>query len=132
MTTQEIRLIRLRYLVRNAVLSNGQPAWPVAEKNGISRTAFKQRLHRGVSPDEAATVPMVERVGHDAPKPIGTVRRQADYTTSDGQPAVKVALASGVKRVTFYARLHRGWSPDQAAGLAPPLRLSGRQRKSTD
>jgi len=124
--SEAARASAYRYLVRNAMLSSGKPAWPLAESNGISRAAFKQRLVRGVPPDEAATVPMLERDNGGPKAARGRTGAKPVYLTSGGKPGLDAALAAGVTRVTFYARMRRGWSVDQAAGLAPPLRSTGR------
>lgn len=111
--------------VNAARLSNGEPAWPVAERNGISRTAFRMRLARGNSPDEAATAPLVVR-DNRGPKPPNTVGGKFVHRTSDGRLARDVALEGGISIPTFQARIQRGWTVDEATGLVPAPRKTGR------
>ena len=45
-------------LLHEVRLANGKLAWPVAAAAGISEVTFRARLSRGLSPDEAASVPV--------------------------------------------------------------------------
>lgn len=88
-------------------LSDGRPAWPVAEAVGVSCGMFHRRIRRGWSPEQAAGI---------APPPEG----RPVHRLSDGRAAWAVAQASGLSRACFQNRLRRGWTPDQAAGISPP------------
>lgn len=88
-------------------LADGRPAWTQAQRNGVSRSAFANRLRRGWTPEQAAGI---------APAP----QRLACVRLSDGRAAWPQAQRNGVSRTAFYSRLHRGWTPEQAAGIAPP------------
>lgn len=41
-------------LLRDVRLASGELAWPLAQANGILEVTFRERLKRGLSPDEAA------------------------------------------------------------------------------
>lgn len=41
-------------LLREVRLASGELAWPLAQANGILEVTFRERLKRGLSPDEAA------------------------------------------------------------------------------
>jgi len=47
-------------VLRSTFLANGDLAWPLAKKNGISEVTFRQRLKR-MTPDEAASLPLAEK-----------------------------------------------------------------------
>lgn len=79
----------------DALLSNGQPALPVALAAGVSRQKFLDRLRCGMTPDQAV-------------EPVAVFR------LSDGRPAVDAARRNGVSRVQFLRRLEAGLSPDDA------------------
>lgn len=113
-----------RNLVATARLENGQFAWPLAEQNGVSRTAFAKRLRDGMSPDAAATLPLRIRANQYAPKPANFRGGGAlpVYLTSDGRSGLTVAAEMGISKCSFHSRIRNGWSVDQAAGIFPAPR----------
>lgn len=86
------------------VLSDGREALPVAKALGLSPHTYRQRLRRGMTPDEAL-------------RPVGMVRRGGPVKPvllADGRPAWPIAKAAGVSAQAFHYRLKAGWSPDDA------------------
>jgi len=106
------------------VLSDGRPAWPVAQAAGLSRDAFRYRIKAGWPPDAAVLPagsvnppgrrPAVRPAGERRPvgRPRGTFPEC--ILLSDGRPALPVALAAGVSRKRLRDRLICGYSPDEA------------------
>jgi len=102
-----------------AVLSDGRPAWPVAQAAGLSRDAFRYRLKAGWRPDAAV-------------KPVGVVRRPGPprgtfpecIALADGRQALPVALANGVSRKRLRDRLICGYMADEAVKPDGRLLLS--------
>lgn len=129
--TRSVNRLNCRATVR---LFNGRAALPVAEANGVPRPAFYYRVRNGWTPDQAAGV---------LPPPASWFRLQR-VQLLDGRLARSVARANGIADGTFKARLRRGWTPDQAAGIAPPPQrrqkaagqaqpvADGRRRRKTD
>lgn len=107
-----------------AVLSDGRPAWPVAQAAGLSRDAFRYRLKAGWSPDDAVrpagsvNPPGRRPAGRPSgvPRPVGRPRGTFPecIRLSDGRPALPVALAAGVSRKRLRDRLICGYSADEA------------------
>lgn len=111
-------------VLREARLASGRLAWPVAAAAGMSEQTFRARLRRGLSPDEAATLPVASRSQAAAARwkrdrrPSGSRSRLHALRLDDGRSALQVALQGGVPVATFRARLRRGWSL-QSAALQP-------------
>lgn len=91
-------------------LSDGRVANAVARRSGVLEQTFYSRLRRGWTPEQAA--------GLEA-RPRGP-GRFFHIMLADGRPGMPVAIANGVERRTFYHRVERGWTPEQAAGLSAP------------
>lgn len=93
---------QFQQLSRLASLSDGRPAWPVAQANGIAEKTFRVRLSRGWSSDRAATEPVLKvRAGHT---------NEWEY----------LAVKNGISLRSYRARIKAGMSPDFAA--CKPLR----------
>lgn len=111
-------------VLAGVVLSDGRPAWPVAQAAGLSRDAFRYRIKAGWAPDDAVRPvgsvnppgrrPAVRPAGERRPvgRPRGTFPEC--ILLSDGRPALPVALAAGVSRKRLRDRLICGYSPDEA------------------
>lgn len=110
-------------VLREARLASGRLAWPVAAAAGMSEQTFRARLRRGLSPDEAAALPVASRSQAAAARwkrgqPSGSRSRLHALRLDDGRSALQVAIQGGVPVATFRARLRRGW-PLQSAALQP-------------
>jgi len=107
-----------------AVLSDGRPAWPVAQAAGLSRDAFRYRLKAGwpvdaaVRPAGSVNPPGRRPAGRPAGavRPVGRPRGTFPecILLSDGRPAFPVALAAGISRKRLRDRLLCGYSADEA------------------
>lgn len=95
-----------RWLDGLAQLDNGEPAWPVANANGIALKTFRQRLARGWSGERAATEPPRE----DRPIKSKPVSGGGDLAALEAE-----ALANGITRRAFRARVRAGHPPHLAA-----------------
>lgn len=97
----------------NVRLSDGATLPETARQLGIRKDTLHQRIHRGMSPDEAAARPLGAPGQH--------MRR---HFLSDGTALVDAARAAGLASATVRARLYRGWSPDDAVSVpARPRKL---------
>lgn len=85
-----------------AFLSDGRPAWPVAQANGIAEKTFRVRLARGWSPDRAAT----EHTRKDRADKLD------EWET--------IAAKNGISLRSYRARIRAGMSPSLAC--SQPLR----------
>lgn len=54
------------------------------------------------------------------------IGRPPTHRLADGQPALEVARQNGIPANTARSRLQRGWTIEEATGLAPPPRRGGR------
>lgn len=80
-----------------ASLSDGRPAWPVAQANGIAEKTFRVRLDRGWEPDRAAS---------EAP-------RQVKADVLDEWEAL--AVENGVSLRAYRSRIRAGMPAPMAA-----------------
>lgn len=80
--------------------------------NGISRATFYDRIYRGYSPEEAATVKRF-------PRKIDHEETLYDH--------LEVALKNGINRGTFWNRIYRGADPVKASTI-PAKRKGGNTR----
>ena len=54
------------------------------------------------------------------------IGRPPTHRLADGQSALEVARQNGIPANTARSRLQRGWTIEEATGLAPPPRRGGR------
>jgi len=105
-------------VLRSVTLENGDLAWPLAEKNGISEVTFRDRLRAGLSPDDAATRPVESRNRQAAlqrRKEAESLWLNGLAQLDNGEPAWPEAKANGISLTLFRARLDRGWTGERAA-----------------
>lgn len=107
------RLINSNNKRNNVRLSDGVTLSDTLRKTGVSKAAAYMRVHRGMSPDVAATMPVI---------PTGQHKRTR--FAPDGRALVDLARQHGISSRVLYARLDRGWALHRA--LSVPLRpMSG-------
>ncbi|EEL78780.1 hypothetical protein bcere0028_56090 [Bacillus cereus AH1271] len=108
----------------------------IALENGIGAETFYTRLRRGMNPYEAATQPLknrkfsteykeelkiaksngityqkfYKRVVHSGCDPMEAATRKSIERSSNAAIAIK----NGISENTYYQRLHRGWSKEDA------------------
>lgn len=121
-------------LLLAAVLSDGRPAWPVAQAAGLSRDAFRYRLKAGWPPDDAVrpagsvnpSGPRPRASAAVAVRPVGRPRGTFPecIALADGRQALPVALANGVSRKRLRDRLICGYMADEAVKPDGRLLLS--------
>jgi hypothetical protein len=78
-------------------------------QNGISNKVFMARIKIGWSEEEASTQPVLSRAEQS--------RRIAQNRRDKLSPYVSVAEANGISRQTWYARVKRGMSEEEAATM---------------
>ena len=79
--------------------------YKIAKENGIQEATLYRRVHQyGWDIEKAITTPPIPRQSRSRKHP-------KKYTD--------LALANGVCLITFYARLKRGWTYEQASSIKP-------------
>lgn len=76
-------------------------------QNGISNKIFMGRINKGWSEEEASTQPVLSRSEQ--------MKRIAKNRRAKLSPYVSIAEANGISRQTWYARVKRGLSEEEAA-----------------
>lgn len=91
--------------------------YPIAERNGISRGTFHMRIHKGWSPERAATELVWGREQKAAHmRIVGRKRRKYPSHIYD------LLRKNGINYFTFSTRVRNGWSPERAATVPPRKR----------
>jgi hypothetical protein len=91
--------------------------YAVAEVNGISRGTFRMRIHKGWSPERAATELVWGREQKAAHmRTVGRKRRK--YPSH----IYELLRKKGINYFTFASRVRSGWSPERAATVSPRKR----------
>ena len=109
-------------------LSDGRLAWPIAVSLGICEATFRDRLRRGLSPDEATFRPLGKaKRGPRVRRPWLRPLPFEGVFLSDGSPLWPAVVRAGLNACTVRNRLERGLSPDEAVTLKPyQRRCAGR------
>lgn len=79
-------------------LSDGRPAVRAAAENGLSYSIYRERVLKGCTPDEAATLP----------------RQRVRAKLENGKFASDVAVENNISRGTYNMRVKYGWTPERA------------------
>jgi len=83
-------------------LSDGTPLADAIRASGLPQGTVYSRLQLGWSPDDAVSIPLVDR---------------HKVFLSDGTALADAIRASGLSQGTVYSRLQFGWSPDDAVSI---------------
>ncbi|MDP4158401.1 MAG: hypothetical protein Q8911_01375 [Bacillota bacterium] len=83
----------------------------VANKNGIGYKTFYTRIKRGMTPQEAASIPVKTKEE--------VVNTMTERTRKYPKFFLDLARSNGISKDTFGYRMRRGWDPMDAATLKP-------------
>ncbi|MMZ47329.1 hypothetical protein D1872_89720 [compost metagenome] len=87
-----------------------KPYYALMDKHGIDRKTFYTRVRKGMSPEEAATRPLIPR--HEQAK----VAAAARHANQKFPPEIrKLAEENGISKPLLYLRVRRGMSAMEAA-----------------
>ena len=101
-------------------LADGRLAWPIAVSLGVCEATFRDRLRRGLSPDDATFRPLGPATrGPRVRRPWLRSLPFDGLLLADGLPLWPAVVRAGLNPCTVRNLLERGFSPDEAVTLKP-------------